>query len=98
MPDTPSVLPVAQYATVEGRVQGVGFRWSACEEARRLGVVGWIRNTAAGTVETYFEGLPAAADAFASWLRRGPPGARVDTMTLRAAAPLGTYRRFSIES
>jgi acylphosphatase len=64
-------------ATVRGRVQGVGFRASAADEARRLGLVGWARNQIDGTVEVLAEGDDAAAEALLAWLRRGPSYAHV---------------------
>ncbi len=87
----------AREVRIEGRVQGVGFRWSAYEEARRCGVVGWVRNAPDGSVEVHAEGSAAAVEAFLSWLRQGPPGARVDSLRARPVQPTGTYRRFSIE-
>jgi acylphosphatase len=64
-------------AVVRGRVQGVGFRASAADEARRLGVEGWIRNLPDGSVELEARGAPAAVEALVSWLSHGPRGARV---------------------
>ena len=62
-----------------GRVQGVAFRASAREEARRLGVAGWIRNTSNGVgVEGEAEGDASAVDAFLAFCKKGPPGARVE--------------------
>ncbi len=87
----------ARNVTVEGRVQGVGFRWSALEEARRLGLTGWVRNADDGSVEIHAEGSLTSLDAYVSWLRKGPPGARVDALRSRSAAPSGLYLRFSIE-
>ena len=60
-----------------GGVQGVGFRYTACDAARRLGVAGWVRNLPDGTVEAVAEGSPAAVAAFAAWCRQGPSMARV---------------------
>lgn len=98
MPDEAAPPLIARTAKVKGRVQGVGFRWSASDEAGRLGVRGWIRNAADGSVEAFAEGSPAAVEAFVSWLRVGPPGARVLSVDVRPAPPSGAYRRFSIES
>jgi acylphosphatase len=64
--------------TVSGRVQGVFFRTSCAEEARRREVAGWIRNMRDGRVEAAFEGLEADVDALISWSRHGPSGARVE--------------------
>ncbi|MDR0998068.1 MAG: acylphosphatase [Treponema sp.] len=84
-------------ALVEGRVQGVGFRYSCYAEARRLGLSGWVRNTPEGDVEVWAEGSPETLEKFFAWLRQGPSGARVDRVQRRQAAALGIYRNFSIE-
>ncbi len=80
---------VARYAIVTGRVQGVAFRWHTREEARRLGVGGWVRNCADGSVEAWLEGAPDKVMALADWLRRGPPAARVSEVLLREREPSG---------
>ena len=66
------------HARVAGRVQGVGFRWFVREEARRLGLAGWVRNLASGEVEVLAEGPPADVASLAQLLAKGPPGARVE--------------------
>ena len=63
---------------IRGRVQGVGFRWWARNEARALGLVGWIRNRSDGSVELHAYGPSSAIDAFRSALHTGPPGASVN--------------------
>ena len=77
------------HVTVSGRVQGVGFRWAITERARSRGVAGWVRNEPDGTVEAVLEGPPETVDALVAWIRRGPPGARVDDMTVEQEAPVG---------
>lgn len=62
---------------VSGRVQGVFFRASARDEARRLGITGYARNLRDGRVEVLMCGEQDAIDAFRTWLRQGPPQAMV---------------------
>ena len=64
-------------AVVRGRVQGVGFRATTFDEARRLGLAGWVRNRVDGTVEVLAEGEEPKLMLFLAYLRRGPLGARV---------------------
>ncbi|GIG25103.1 acylphosphatase [Cellulomonas denverensis] len=74
---------------VEGRVQGVGFRWSAAREAERLGLSGWVANRDDGTVEAVIEGDEPAGRAMLDWLRHGPRGAHVDRTTVAEEQPEG---------
>lgn len=81
-------------ATVSGRVQGVGYRASAAHEARRLGVLGWVRNRFDGSVEVEAQGDEAVLQTFLVYLRQGPPGARVklvDVDWLPVASDLGSF-------
>lgn len=80
---------IRKTAIVSGDVQGVGFRWSAREVARDLGVNGWARNRLDGTVEVQVEGEQDAVDRMLDWLRAGPPGADVDRVEVADAAPEG---------
>ncbi|HET7432779.1 MAG TPA: acylphosphatase [Nocardioides sp.] len=70
---------------VTGRVQGVFFRASCADEARRLGVRGWVTNEPDGSVRGYFVGEPGAVDALVGWCDRGPRGARVEGVDVRSA-------------
>lgn len=75
---------------LEGRVQGVGFRWWARREATRLGLRGTVRNLADGSVEVHAAGDAEPLAAFLSALRNGPPGAvvsRVRPVTANAELP-----------
>ncbi|WP_313543783.1 acylphosphatase [Leifsonia aquatica] len=80
---------IRKRAIVTGAVQGVGFRWAAREQAQALGVAGWVRNRADGSVEVEVEGEPAAVDRMLAWLREGPPGSEVAGLDVTDAAPDG---------
>ncbi len=80
---------VAVRIIVTGRVQGVGFRWCALEEGRRLGVRGWVRNLRDGSVEASVEGTSEQVGAMSRWLRKGPRGAAVKELTSHPREPEG---------
>lgn len=65
------------HLVVKGKVQGVGFRWFVVDEARRLGLAGWVRNNADGSVELCARGSAAALQSLESHVRSGPRGSRV---------------------
>ncbi|HEV8344648.1 MAG TPA: acylphosphatase [Candidatus Binatia bacterium] len=62
---------------IQGRVQGVYFRASAQQEAIGLGIKGWVRNCADGSVEVLAEGEKRKVEDLVSWCHHGPPGAHV---------------------
>lgn len=78
---------------IRGHVQGVGFRYSMHEEARRLGLSGWVRNRRDGSVEALVQGPAAAVEGIRRWAMRGPPAARVTGVEATPAAdePLGAF-------
>jgi acylphosphatase len=80
---------------VEGRVQGVGFRYGAYREAGRLAVSGWARNLPDGRVEAVYEGPRQAVEEMLSWTKRGPEGAHVTGMAIYDEVPRGA-RDFGI--
>lgn len=86
----------AQRFLVTGRVQGVGFRWSAVQAAERIGVAGWVRNLPGGEVEALVAGDDDDVERMADWLRQGPPGARVDAVTATPADPADAPRGFAL--
>jgi acylphosphatase len=77
---------------IRGLVQGVGYRWSMVEEARRLGIRGWVRNRHDGTVEATVIGPPDAVDRIVGWARRGPRSSVVYTVDVFAGE--GTFDSF----
>ncbi len=81
---------------VSGLVQGVAFRAYTVDEARRLGVAGWVRNLADGRVEVEAEGDRRALEALVAWCRRGPPAAQVDDVETAWSAFAGDLGAFSM--
>ena len=59
-------------ALISGRVQHVGFRYWACENAERLGLTGSVENLPDGRVEAVFQGLPECVNEMKEKLKRGP--------------------------
>jgi len=80
---------VARHVFVTGRVQGVAFRWHARERAKGLGLSGWVRNLDDGRVEAWVEGPEVDVEQMLAWLRRGPPGSRVNDVQVSPVAPAG---------
>jgi len=74
---------------VSGRVQGVFFRASTAEYARRAGVGGFVRNLADGRVEAAFEGDEEAVEECLAWAGVGPSGAVVDSIEVVSEPPAG---------
>jgi acylphosphatase len=75
---------IAWRVVVRGRVQGVGYRISMREAADDLRVTGWVRNRRDGTVEAVVQGDDDHVERMVAWCRRGPPAARVTTVTTEA--------------
>lgn len=69
------------HALVQGRVQGVGFRYFVLEQAQKLALSGWVRNLWDGRVEVLAEGEQANLEKFLIILRRGPIASRVSQVT-----------------
>ena len=80
---------------VRGRVQGVGFRWFVEREAHILGIAGWVRNNADGTVEVLAMGTRDQLSGLRSRLQQGPRASRVDDVQeseAKLVAGLSTFR------
>ena len=82
---------------IQGRVQGVGFRWYVHREASELDLRGWVRNTEDGDVEVVASGTATDLAELRASLRRGPRGSRVDRLVEhylddKEAADLDAFR------
>ena len=84
-------------ARLTGRVQGVGFRYWARRQADALGVTGWVMNAAdERVVEVVAEGEAEALAEMESRIRRGPPGAVIESVEARRGPASGEFDRFEI--
>jgi acylphosphatase len=84
--------------TVYGRVQGVNFRYFVRNEARKLGLTGYVRNLASGdAVEVKAEGGKPQLDKLLELLRTGPPGARVESIQADWSHYTGQFDNFAIK-
>ncbi|HKB60460.1 MAG TPA: acylphosphatase [Gallionellaceae bacterium] len=79
---------------IHGRVQGVFFRDSMRSEAKDLGISGWVRNCADGSVEAVVHGAAADVDAIVRWAHRGPSRAQVTHVEVSTDA--GVYSSFEV--
>lgn len=86
----------ALHLTIRGRVQGVWFRATTQEMARKYRVKGWVRNADDGSVEAHIQGEDASVADMLAWCHQGPPGARVDAVDIREAEPEETCKAFTI--
>jgi acylphosphatase len=81
---------------VHGRVQGVGFRFAACEAAAECSVTGWVRNLPDGSVEIVARGAADAVARMTIWAHRGPRHATVDRVDVETLAAPPESESFDI--
>lgn len=84
------------HALVHGHVQGVSFRYYTAQEARRLGLAGWVRNRPDRTVEVRAEGPRSQLERLSSFLSQGPPAARVTRVDASWLAATNAFTGFAI--
>jgi len=89
-------MRVCEHARIEGRVQGVGFRYYTQMQAQRLGVCGWVRNCSDGTVEAVICGEAEQVAAMKQWLKHGPDYAQVTNIEFSAGHLPGSCNDFRI--
>ncbi len=88
---------VRLHVLIEGRVQGVGFRYFVLEKANNLGVTGWVRNTFQGQVEVMAEGSRATLDKLLMHIRQGPPSSLVTEALPKWENATGEFKRFDVK-
>jgi len=81
---------------IHGTVQGVFFRANTEEQAKRLGLRGWVRNNSDGSVEVMAEGDKAALEKLLEWCSHGPPGASVGDIKSEWLGATGEFKNFRI--
>lgn len=82
---------------IDGRVQGVGYRWFARNAGRELGLTGKVRNLPDGRVEIHAAGDPDKLAELIGRLREGPPAARVTTIAEEELATVPDWKSFDID-
>jgi len=80
----------ASRLVIEGRVQGVGYRWWVVDTAQLFGLDGWVRNRIDGSVEVLAIGEPVAIGRLAEACAGGPRGAAVQSVGVEAAEDDGS--------
>jgi acylphosphatase len=83
-------------ATITGRVQGVGYRYSVIHVAQELGLVGWVQNTPGGSVKTWAQGHELVLEQFVAYLWEGPRSARVRSVDVFPVEPDESLRGFVV--
>ncbi|MBW8333778.1 MAG: acylphosphatase [Prolixibacteraceae bacterium] len=84
------------YIIIDGRVQGVGFRYFALLKATELNLSGWVKNTPDGKVEIEATGEPNNLSVFIDWMKTGPTRAIIKTFSVSDITPTRTLTNFSI--
>jgi len=89
-------VKVRALAVFRGRVQGVYFRAHCAEKAESLGLDGYVRNAADGSVEAVFEGERDAIEECVEWNKTAQPYARVESVQLTWSEPRADIRGFHV--
>ena len=84
------------HLVISGRVQGVGFRFSAYDEAKELALAGYVRNLPKGDVEIVAEGSRENLQLLAAWAHLGPPSAHVTAVREEWSDSTGEFTDFRI--
>lgn len=74
---------VSKKIYISGRVQGVGFRFHAHEQAGKLGLKGWVKNLSDGRVEMLINGDESHVKSMIKWAHKGPVAAKVEKVEVQ---------------
>ncbi len=89
-------MNVGAHIIVKGLVQGVGFRWFVEREAKKLGLVGYVRNLPTGQVEIEVEGDRSLIEELIARVKVGNRLARVVDLDIDWLEARGRYTNFNI--
>ena len=84
------------HVIIQGRVQGVGYRFACKQRADELGLYGWVKNRPNGSVEIAIQGAEKLLDTFLRWAKNGPPYADVVAVEVTELVTCETYVNFDI--
>ena len=82
--------------SIQGAVQGVGYRYHVARRATESELKGWVKNRSDGTLEIEAVGPKETLEGFLNYVRIGPPGARVEGVSVRWGKDDPTYPGFDI--
>ena len=90
-------MTIARRVFYDGRVQGVGFRFTTRQVARGYEVTGWVRNLPDGRVELEAAGEPEEVEAFLKGIRNGPLGSNIRNVTIEEIPVTPGQKGFTIQ-
>lgn len=89
---------ITLHMKVHGKVQGVGFRFYTQRQANHLGVKGWVKNEADGTVEIVAQAEQATMEKFAAAIKKGSPASKVSHVDIKEVRGTKGYHSFRVKS
>ncbi len=89
-------MPIAIEIKVYGRVQGVGYRYFIKQKAEEIGIKGWVKNKADGSVEILAQGEPEKIENFINYCERGTSYSSVEHVNTQEV-PLSENNSFKIK-
>lgn len=90
-------MKIAMRVFVKGRVQGIGYRWFARENASDLQLTGYVRNLPNGEVEVFVEGDQSKIMDYLGRLRQGPSMAMVTDIEINQYPYENRFKKFKVE-